>query len=440
MGAYGELLTELVSSSTSLLGEVNQHILACPEEAAPRYPLRVGGSRPGVDGQAVLSTCRWALTVLGHLDASLELAAAAMGGEQTRLNVITSIEVLRAVLKVAVLLTSGSRHLIRGGQAHLDLRAQGVAASRARAATAYARRQVAPQGPESPEPAQPTPSTSPAAPSEVLPALQPAPASQPEQPADAQPPTFDATPAQEVVPPVWVAGPRSGMRLPVSAATRAAAAGAAASGSFPNLAETPQVAALRMLGELLHIARPLVHTLSMRAWGSRAWAPLLLSAGLDLASWQASEAAAVQGGAGPAWCDGPPSLLDALLGRGHLADMSVKTEPGGDPAPTGFAGVVANVALRMLCWASMGALAPLGGQESGRCLAPEEEQELASRRRAWALYLLRSPLFHQVTQPAAQRVADAAGYVPLLGWVAQFAVGMLAYYNRVHFYNSGSAN
>ena len=118
----------------SLLGEVNQHILACPSQAAPQYPKR-GASMP-LPWAPSLDSCRWALTALAHMDAVVELATTAVAGEQIRLNAITLIELLRAVLKLLVLVQSGERHLILGGQAHLDTRCTAAAASRSKAAMA----------------------------------------------------------------------------------------------------------------------------------------------------------------------------------------------------------------------------------------------------------------------------------------------------------------
>ncbi len=279
------------------------------------------------------------------------------------------------------------------------------------------------------------------------------------------PPTFEATPVAVFHPPVWWKGARTGVRgmvsprVVVAAAEEGGASGGSGGGStaaagpgFKSLAYTPRVEALALLGELLHILRPLVAALTMKAQGGRGgWAPVLLSAAMDAASWQLSEYAATEGGAAdtrPA----APSFLDAITGRGAFKHITLRSSggaPGGGAAAgegskdgssigKAFDSGLAALALRLVWWASSAAVGPAPGAGTGRCLTPEEEDELSRRKRMWALYLLRSPVFQRATLPAANSVAAAAGYVPLMGWVVQFAVGMLGYYNRVHFYNSAS--
>jgi hypothetical protein len=165
---------------------------------------------------------------------------------------------------------------------------------------------------------------------------------------------------------------------------------------------------------------------------------------MDVASWQLNEYAAIEGG-GANSRPAPPSLLDAFTGRGAFKHITLQTQKQGAAEGGTSGGIKASfdsglaaLALRLVWWASSAALAPSLPGGDGRCLSPEEEGELTRRKRMWALYLLRSPLFERCTVPAAERVAAGAGYVPLLGWVAQFAVGMLGYYNKVHFYSSGS--
>jgi len=250
-----------------------------------------------------------------------------------------------------------------------------------------------------------------------------------------------------------------------SEATAAAVAEGLASGrgatavqsppGFASMAYTQRVETTALLGELLHIMRPLVAALTMRLQGRRGgWAPLLLSAAMDAASWQLSECAAIEGGAAdnqPA----APSLLDALTGRGAFKHISLRSATAGgaaagteagSAAPTEdgpmskvFDSGMAALALRLVWWASSAAMGASAAAGTGRCLTPEEEDELVRRKRAWALYLLHSPVFERATMPAASRVVDAASFVPIMGWVVQFAVGMLGYYNKVHFYSSGSS-
>ena len=408
----------------------------------------------------------------------------------TRSAQITVVELLRCALKLAVLLGSGDRMLILGGKAHLDSVTAAIAANRAKAAAdvAVANGKKPPpttplggerhdtdvdptstpplEAAEGPQAGSSVPSAS--APSPPLIQPETAPGAAAAEKTAPTPPSFTPTPTGSFVPPVWWKGQRTGVRGMLSpalaktashAAAAAAAAGdvAAASGGFASMAYTRRVEGIALLGELLHILRPLVAAVGMRVQGGAGgWAPLLLSAAMDAASWQLSEYAAQEGGAADTRpC--APSLLDAITGRGAFKHITLRSgaaaaaaggAAAGDATDTSssngavskaFDSGLAALALRLVWWASSAAMGASAAAGAGRCLCPEEEEELSRRKRMWALYLLRSPVFQRGTMPAAERVAGAAGYVPVLGWVVQFAVGMLGYYNRVHFYNSGSS-
>ncbi len=83
----GEMASEITSTVSSLLGEVNQHILALPTASAPSYPKRPHGTAL-VAGLPV-DACRWALSALSHFDVILELSCAGVGGEKARLNLVS---------------------------------------------------------------------------------------------------------------------------------------------------------------------------------------------------------------------------------------------------------------------------------------------------------------------------------------------------------------
>ncbi|CAN0247257.1 unnamed protein product [Phaeothamnion confervicola] len=71
-------------------------------------------------------------------------------------------------------------------------------------------------------------------------------------------------------------------------------------------------------------------------------------------------------------------------------------------------------------------------------LSPAEAAELRRRKALWMLYLLRSPVFEVLASPAARATAAVFEGVPLLGGLANYALEMLLYVQRHHFYVAGS--
>lgn len=66
------------------------------------------------------------------------------------------------------------------------------------------------------------------------------------------------------------------------------------------------------------------------------------------------------------------------------------------------------------------------------------EQEIRRRKMALFFYLIRSPLFDSVTYPALKSMTSVLAYVPLIGSLPEFLLGILSYLNQTHFYNSNS--
>ncbi|KAG3118418.1 hypothetical protein PI125_g2917 [Phytophthora idaei] len=67
------------------------------------------------------------------------------------------------------------------------------------------------------------------------------------------------------------------------------------------------------------------------------------------------------------------------------------------------------------------------------------KDELAARKMALLLYLLRDPVFATVTKPATGKAADVLDYVPGVGKLFRFGTtAVLDYYHQFHFYTSAS--
>lgn len=92
----------------------------------------------------------------------------------------------------------------------------------------------------------------------------------------------------------------------------------------------------------------------------------------------------------------------------------------------------------------MALLLPLaaGADPSGVPVLPylDEEQaaELRRRKVLWLLYLMRSPAFQLLAEPASRGAAGVFEGVPILGGMASYALNMLLYVQRHHFYTSAS--
>lgn len=54
-------------------------------------------------------------------------------------------------------------------------------------------------------------------------------------------------------------------------------------------------------------------------------------------------------------------------------------------------------------------------------------------------YLLRDPLYTSLTGPVAGRVLETLGRIPLLGMLFRYALAMLQYIQRHHFYIAASS-
>ncbi|CAM9235774.1 unnamed protein product [Hapterophycus canaliculatus] len=146
-----------------------------------------------------------------------------------------------------------------------------------------------------------------------------------------------------------------------------------------------------MAGEVIHILRPLVYSYSCGSAGERSWRPWLTSLGMDAAAYACTARAG---------------------GRGVVSLLAV----GGAGSSSGST----------------------GGVQVLSYLDEEQQAELRRRKMLWLLYLMRSPAFELLAEPVARGAAGAFEGVPVLSGMVGYALNMLLYIQRHHFYTSAS--
>ncbi|CAM9645690.1 unnamed protein product, partial [Scytosiphon promiscuus] len=146
-----------------------------------------------------------------------------------------------------------------------------------------------------------------------------------------------------------------------------------------------------MAGEVIHILRPLVYSYSCGSAGERSWRPWLTSLGMDAAAYACTARA---GGGG----------MVSLLAVG----------------------------------ASGGGAGCAGGVQVLPYLNEEQAVELRRRKMLWLLYLMRSPAFELLAEPVTRGSAGVFEGVPVLSGMVGYALNMLLYVQRHHFYTSAS--
>lgn len=142
-----------------------------------------------------------------------------------------------------------------------------------------------------------------------------------------------------------------------------------------------------MTGEVIHILRPLVYSYSCGPAGQASWRPWLTSLGMDAVAYACT----------------------ARAGGGKmviLLPIAAGSKPCGVP------------------------VLPF--------LDEEQAAELKRRKMLWFLYLMRSPAFEVFAEPISRGAAGVFEGVPLLGGLAGYALSMLLYVQRHHFYTSAS--
>lgn len=146
----------------------------------------------------------------------------------------------------------------------------------------------------------------------------------------------------------------------------------------------------------MHILRPLVYSYSCGSAGERSWRPWLTSLAMDAAAF----ACTARAGGGRA--------MSLLIPIGAAAGGNVEGSGTGDGVP----------------------VLPY--------LDEEQAAELRRRKLLWLLYLMRSPAFELLAEPVGRGAAGVFEGVPLLGGMAGYALNMLLYVQRHHFYTSAS--
>ncbi|CAM9511981.1 unnamed protein product [Choristocarpus tenellus] len=151
-----------------------------------------------------------------------------------------------------------------------------------------------------------------------------------------------------------------------------------------------------MAGEVVHVLRPVVYSLCCGRFGERSWHPWLISLGMDALAYACTSRAG----------NGSFALLLPLPPQGG------RLGEGGQRSS--------------------------GGVTVLQYLDTEQAAELRRRKLQWLFYVLRSPAFELLVRPAAREVAGVFEGVPLVGGLASYALNMLLYVQRHHFYISAS--
>ncbi|CAM9753005.1 unnamed protein product [Discosporangium mesarthrocarpum] len=167
-----------------------------------------------------------------------------------------------------------------------------------------------------------------------------------------------------------------------------------------------------LMGEVVHILRPVVYSHFCSHFGERSWNPWLISLGMDTLAYACTSRAG----------SGRFALLLPLpaVGRQWQGPLAA----------------VGDHRAQSSGWSS-------GGDSQGNVpvlpyLNAEQQAELRRRKLQWLLYLMRSPAFDLLASPVAHGVAGVFEGVPLFGGAASYALNMLVYVQRHHFYMSAS--
>lgn len=242
-------------------------------------------------------------------------------------------------------------------------------------------------------------------------------------------------------PPRWWKGKRTGMRFKVDNEKLRNQ-----STELEGDCDCVTVSNIRVLGELLHILRPVAYASACQLMGWGSWKALTVSALFDTVSYYCSMYAAWEGGGGmqqQGMLRHVYSLVDALAGRGEYASAWPTISPQANQGVLNYtleyaAAHTASVFLRVIIWGIGFVNDLLNSDEANHCLTPAEYEELSRRKRLWVLYLLRTPIFQLFTAPVLERTSSSLSYLPLVGMLSRLCKDIVHFHSRVHFHNSGS--
>jgi hypothetical protein len=209
-----------------------------------------------------------------------------------------------------------------------------------------------------------------------------------------------------------------------------------------------EAAVWRTAGEVLHILRPLVYTVTTRIFGSRSWIPILASATVDAASAVATDHAIALPTA-----DAEASFLSAALGtcrevfdaavEGRWLDIVRAFVTGAVPrglswsGTKSYGGSTSNVRVAAAATLISNAVRVMFAPPR-RGLSALETAELRRRKQALVWYLMRGRVFTALTAKAADGAVALVSPLPIVSTLAAFLRDTLQYYAAHHTYTAAT--
>lgn len=164
-----------------------------------------------------------------------------------------------------------------------------------------------------------------------------------------------------------------------------------------ELEESNKVSSMILVvGEILHIIRPVMYVASLRMYGGRSWRPWILSLLIDAASQKALEYA----------CRRSQDVSLKFSQTPHLSGSTISVLYANQ-------GIVWN---------------------------RDEMDEITRRKLLLLFYLIRDPLFASMTRPVIQRLVSVSRRVPLLplGWISERMADLLDGIQKYYAYTAAS--
>lgn len=149
-----------------------------------------------------------------------------------------------------------------------------------------------------------------------------------------------------------------------------------------------------VLGEILHIVRPLIYVSALRKWGVRSWKPWLISLGFELGSLKATYYGNTSSRLSAQRIAQSPCVKSSMLS--HL------------------------YAVQHMTW------------------NPEELDELTRRKLLFLISMLRDPFFGSVTRPILEKWLYAVERIPIASWLSAKLAELLFGIQKYYSYTSAS--